>query len=56
MSWEDRQWKLDDFEQGYIVVAKNGALIEGLVGRTKVETQDRCGKRNIVKIKYRDFN
>ena len=38
------------------IVAKNGALIEGLVGRTKVETQDRCGKRNIVKIKYRDFN
>ena len=38
------------------IVAKNGALIEGLVGRTKVETRDRCGKRNIVKIKYRDFN
>ena len=38
------------------IVAKNGALIEGLVGRTKVETKDRCGKRNIVKIKYRDFN
>ena len=38
------------------LIAKNGALIEGLVGRTKVETKDRCGKRNIVKIKYRDFN
>ena len=38
------------------IIAKNGALMEGLVGRTKVETKDRCGKRNIVKIKYRDFN
>lgn len=38
------------------IVAKNGALMEGLVGRTKIETQDRMGKRNIVKIKYRDFN
>ena len=38
------------------LIAKNGALIEGLVGRTKVETKNRCGKRNIVKIKYRDFN
>ncbi|MBQ7798523.1 MAG: hypothetical protein IJ371_05310 [Clostridia bacterium] len=37
------------------IVAKNGAEIEGLVGRTKIETQDRTGKRNIVKIKYRDF-
>jgi hypothetical protein len=37
------------------LIAKNGALIEGLVGRTKMETQDRCGNRNIVKIKYRDF-
>lgn len=38
------------------IIAKNGALLEGLVGRTKVETRDRTGKRNIVKIKYRDFN
>lgn len=38
------------------LVAKNGAEIEGLVGRTKVETFDRSGKRNIVKIKYKDFN
>lgn len=38
------------------LIAKNGALLEGLVGRTKVETKDRCGKRNIVKIKYRDFS
>ncbi len=38
------------------LVAKNGAEIEGLVGRTKIETLDRTGHRNIVKIKYRDFN
>ena len=38
------------------IIAKNGALLEGLVGRAKVETRDRTGKRNIVKIKYRDFN
>lgn len=37
------------------IIAKNGAEIEGLVGRTKTETLDRTGKRNIVKIKYRDF-
>jgi hypothetical protein len=37
------------------IIAKNGASLEGLVGRTKVETNDRTGKRNIVKIKYRDF-
>lgn len=37
------------------LVAKNGAEIEGLVGRTKVETLSRTGQRNIVKIKYRDF-
>lgn len=37
------------------VVAKNGALLEGLVGRTKIETFDRMGKRNIIKIKYNDF-
>lgn len=38
------------------MVAKKGALLEGLVGRTKIETKDRTGKRNIVKIKYSDFN
>ena len=38
------------------LIAKNGAEIEGLVGRTKIETLDRTGKRNIIKIKYRDFN
>lgn len=37
------------------IIAKNGAEIEGLVGRTKVETFDRTGHRNIVKIKYKDF-
>ena len=37
------------------IIAKNGAEIEGLVGRTKIETLDRTGNRNIVKIKYRDF-
>lgn len=37
------------------IIAKNGALIEGIVGRTLVETKDRCGKRNIVRIKYKDF-
>lgn len=37
------------------LIAKNGAEIEGLVGRTKIETCDRTGKRNIIKIKYKDF-
>lgn len=37
-------------------IAKNGALLEGLVGRTEIETRDRTGKRNIIKIKYSDFN
>lgn len=37
------------------IIAKNGADIEGLVGRTKIETFDRTGHRNIVKIKYKDF-
>lgn len=31
------------------------AKMEGVVGRTKEELKDRCGKRIIVKIKYRDF-
>lgn len=38
------------------IIAKNGAELEGLVGRTKIETQSRTGARNIVKIKYCDFN
>ena len=31
------------------------AKMEGVVGRPKVELQDRCGKRVIVKVKVRDF-
>lgn len=31
------------------------AMMEGLVGRPKVELRDRCGKRVIVKIKVNDF-
>jgi ATP-dependent RNA circularization protein (DNA/RNA ligase family) len=31
------------------------AMMEGLVGRPKIEMRDRCGKRVIVKIKVRDF-
>jgi hypothetical protein len=31
------------------------AMMEGLVGRPKVEMRDRCGKRVIVKIKVNDF-
>lgn len=37
------------------VIAKNGAQMEGVVGRTKIETRDRTGNRNIVKIKFKDF-
>jgi len=36
-------------------IAKNGAELEGVVGRPKMEVFDRTGKRLIVKIKYRDF-
>lgn len=38
------------------IVGHNGAALEGVVGRTKVETLDRTGKRNVIKIKYRDFS
>lgn len=31
------------------------AYMEGIVARPKVELQDRCGNRVIVKIKYKDF-
>ena len=31
------------------------ALMEGLVGRPKIELQDRCGNRAIIKIKVSDF-
>lgn len=37
------------------IVAKNGAEMEGLVGRPKLELKDRTGNRVIVKIKYKDF-
>lgn len=36
-------------------IAKNGALLEGVVGRPKVELLNRGGARTIVKIKYCDF-
>lgn len=38
------------------LVAKNGAEIEGLVGRPRIELRTRNGDRVIVKIKYKDFN
>lgn len=37
------------------LIARNGALIEGLVGRPKIELRDRVGKRLICKIKFKDF-
>lgn len=37
------------------IIAKNGAKMEGLVGRPLVELKDRTGNRVIVKIKYCDF-
>ena len=37
------------------VIAQNNAPLEGIVGRTLIETNDRLGNRNIVKIKYCDF-
>ena len=36
-------------------IAVNGADLEGVVGRPKVEVLDRIGRRAIVKIKRRDF-
>ena len=36
-------------------VALNGAKLEGLVGRPKIELKERNGKRVIVKIKFCDF-
>jgi hypothetical protein len=36
-------------------IAVNGAELEGVVGRPKVEVLDRIGRRVIVKIKRRDF-
>lgn len=37
------------------IIAKNGAKMEGIVGRPKIEMQSRTGNRIIVKIKYKDF-
>ena len=37
------------------VIAKNGAMMEGLVARPKMELKDRAGKRIIVKIKWEDL-
>lgn len=37
------------------IVARNGAMMEGLVARPKRELQDRCGRRIIVKIKWEDI-
>lgn len=37
------------------VIAKNGAMMEGVVARPKVELRNRCGKRIIVKIKWEDM-
>ena len=37
------------------IIAKNGAKMEGVVGRPKIEMQSRTGNRIIVKIKYKDF-
>lgn len=36
-------------------IAKNGAILEGVVARPKMELFDRTGKRLIVKIKIKDF-
>lgn len=36
-------------------IAKNGAELEGVVARPKMELFDRTGKRLIVKIKFKDF-
>ena len=41
--------------QRHSIIAKNGATIEGLVGRPKTEILSRDGKRVICKIKFRDF-
>lgn len=37
------------------VIAQNGADMEGVVGRPKLELRDRLGRRIIVKIKWEDF-
>ena len=37
------------------IIAKNGAKMEGVVGRPIIELKDRLGKRVIIKVKVRDF-
>lgn len=37
------------------VVAMKDTYMEGVVARSKVELKDRCGRRVIVKIKWKDF-
>lgn len=37
-------------------VAQKDYIMEGIVGRTKLELKDRCSNRAIVKIKVKDFN
>lgn len=39
----------------YSTIAQNGAELEGIVARPKMELKDRTGKRLIVKIKFKDF-
>lgn len=39
----------------YSTIAQNGAELEGVVARPKMELFDRTGKRLIVKIKFKDF-
>lgn len=40
----------------YSTIAQNGAELEGVVARPKMELKDRTGKRLIVKIKIKDFS
>jgi hypothetical protein len=44
-----------DFVKAHPKSTMGTAMMEGVVGRPKVEMRDRCGKRVIVKIKWEDF-
>lgn len=44
-----------EFVKGHPSSTIGTAIMEGVVGRPKVEVRDRCGNRVIVKIKWRDF-
>lgn len=44
-----------DFVKAHPKSTMGTAMMEGVVGRPKIEMRDRCGKRVIVKIKYKDF-